>query len=99
MYASTSCGALVCLVSARGLLYRSKPSIEVTNVNAPAADCKAAKPGRSGPIASARWTSRRCRRRRPASHVGIQVSGRNDPQLLLQVPVRPLVLLICSTAI
>ena len=40
---------LVCLVSARELLYRSKPSIEVTNVNAGTPECKAAKPGPSGP--------------------------------------------------
>jgi hypothetical protein len=47
---------LVCLVTARGVLYRSKPSIEVTNVNAAATDCKAATPGCSGPEQSARWT-------------------------------------------
>jgi hypothetical protein len=41
--------SLVCLVSARGLLYRSKPSIEVTNVNAGTPECKACRPRVSGP--------------------------------------------------
>jgi hypothetical protein len=44
MCASTSCGFSSCLVTARGLLYESKPSIEVTHVTAGAPDCKAANP-------------------------------------------------------
>ena len=44
---------LVCLVSARGLLYPSKPSIEVTNVNAAAPECKAGQPCPIRPAASA----------------------------------------------
>lgn len=56
--------ALVRLVSARGLLYRSKPSIEVTNVNADTPECKAGYPPASALA------------RRPTEHptaVGIQV--------------------------
>jgi hypothetical protein len=45
--------SLGCLVTARGLLYRSKPSIEATNVNATVRECKPRQPGTSG-----RWRVR-----------------------------------------
>lgn len=40
---------LVCLVTARGLLYWSKPLFEVTNVNTGARECKPRQPARLAP--------------------------------------------------
>ena len=73
---------LVCLVTARGLLYLSKPSIEVTNVNAGAPECKAGQPGPSG-RRRAHLTVRLLSAPIPALPPprGIQVSGRNAVQL------------------
>ena len=71
---------LGCLVTARRLLYQSKPSIEVTNVNAATPECKAGEPGPfrppSAPDGPTAWPI-------PALHPprGIQVSGRNAVQL------------------
>ena len=53
--------SLVCLVSARGLLHRSKPSIEITNVTGDTPECKAAQSG-----SQARW---------PAHPTGSQGGG------------------------
>jgi len=55
---------LVCLVIARGLLYRSKPSIEVTDVSAGVAEYKAVNPApqrleRDPDFTSRGWRSRR----------------------------------------
>ena len=80
MCTSTSCGSS-CASSLRGLLYRSKPSSEVTNVNAGAAECKASQPGHPGvasaPASPLLWAPVPAL----ASPMGIQVSGRNTVQL------------------
>jgi hypothetical protein len=73
---------LVCLITARGLLYRSKPSIEVTNVNARTPDCKAGQSRPFRPVSSAPDGAGALKAHPgPASPTGIQVSGRNAVQL------------------
>jgi hypothetical protein len=69
------------LVTARGLLCQSKPSIEVTNVNAATAECKTGQPVLPARGKRANGCTAPDARPGPASPMGIQVSGRNAVQL------------------